>query len=125
MKTFFSFIIAVVAYVVLGLIAWNVVCSNIDVLSKTIVELADYKLYTYSAITYLIMCILPQFSYSHIDNDYYWGIFIWIAINCGIAIATNHWEDMWESVGTIFTILYNIVNVFLITMVVRNLFEKK
>ena len=121
MKGFISLIIAIILYVVLGLVAWNIVWSIIDYPSMTRVELADYRIYTYSGIPMVIMLI----SYLCIggDESALWFVEFLLALNAGIAIATNHWEGMWPSVGVIFTVLYNIVNVVFIAFIIRMFFN--
>ena len=52
-----------------------------------------------------------------------WFVEFLLALNAGVAIATNHWEGMWPSVGFIFTIIYNLVNVIFISGVVRMCFN--
>lgn len=121
MKGFISFIIAVILYLVLGLIAWNIVCSIIDYPSMTLIELADYRIYTYSAIPMVIMFI--SFLCIGGEESALWFIEFLLALNAGVAIATNHWEGMWPSVGLIFTIIYNLVNVIFISFVVRMCFN--
>ena len=76
MKGFLSFIIAVILYIVLGLIAWNIVCSKIDIPSKTLEELADYRLYTYSGITLVLTFLIPIINGSSISNESETSIFI-------------------------------------------------
>ena len=125
MKAFISFIIAVIAYIVLGLIIWNIVYSNTDVLSKTIVELADYKLCAYSAATFLLLCGLPHLSKLNIEDGYYFGVIIIVGVNLGIAIAANHWEGVWEIVSTILAILYNLVNIIFIVGPIHTLMKEK
>jgi hypothetical protein len=121
MKGLISFIIAVILYIVLGLIAWNIVCSIIDYPSMTLIELSDYRIYTYSAIPMVIWFII--FICIGGDERGIWFIEFLLALNAGIAIATNHWEGMWTSVGVIFTIIYNIVNVVFISFAVRICFN--
>lgn len=121
MKAFVSFIIAAILYIVVGLIAWNIVCSIIDYPSMTLIELADYRIYTYSAIPMVIMFI--SFLCIGGDDSALYFIEFLLALNAGIAIAANHWEGMWPSVSVIFTIIYNLVNVFIITCVIRICFN--
>lgn len=125
MKGFLSFIIAIVIYIVLGLIAWNIVCSIIDIPSKTLEELADYRLFTYSGITLALTFIIPVFDGSSISDDSYLPIFIILGINLGIAILINHWENVWPSVSVIFTIIYNLVNILWLTLLIRALFPEE
>lgn len=124
MKGFLSFVIAVILYLVLGLIAWNIVCSIIDIPSKTIEQLADYRLFTYSGITLALTFLIPIFEGSSISDDSYIPIFIILGINLGIAILMNHWENIWPSVSVIFTIIYNLVNILWITLLIRALFPE-
>lgn len=112
MKGFLSFVIALLLYLVLGLIAWNIVCSIIDIPSKTIEQLADYRLFTYSGVTLAVTFLIPIFDGSSFSEDSFFPIFIILGINLGVVIAINHWENIWPSVSVIFTIIYNLVNVF-------------
>jgi hypothetical protein len=121
MKAFVSFIIAAILYIVVGLIAWNIVCSIIDYPSMTLIELADYRIYTYSAIPMIIYFI--AFLFIGGDEGALGFVGFLLALNAGVAIATNHWEGMWPSVGLIFTIIYNLVNVIFISFVVRMCFN--
>jgi hypothetical protein len=104
-----------------GLIAWNIVCSMVDVPSMTLLELADYRIYTYSGLTLAIMLI--SFMFQGGDENAFWFVSFIIAVNAGIAIAVNHWEGIWPSVSIIFTIIYNIVNILFITLVIRMCFK--
>ena len=115
MKTFLSIVFAIVAYIVLGLIAWNIVCSNMDVLSKTIEELADNRLYTYTGVTCGIIGLILIFRNLSKTDEMIFAYGIVLIINFAIALAVNHWESIWDSVSIIFTILYNLVNIFCIT----------
>ena len=115
MKTFLSIVFAIVAYIVLGLIAWNIVCSNLDVLSKTIEELADNRLYTYTGVTCGIIGLILIFRNLSKTDEMIFAYGIVLIINFAIALAVNHWESIWDSVSIIFTILYNLVNIFCIT----------
>ena len=115
MKTFLSIVFAIVAYIVLGLIAWNIVCSNMDVLSKTIEELADNRLYTYTGVTCGIIGLILIFRNLSKTDEMIFAYGIVLIINFAIALAVNHWESIWDSVSIIFTLLYNIVNIFCIT----------
>lgn len=114
MKTFLSIVFAIVAYIILGLIAWNIVCSNMDVLSKTIEELADKRLYTYTGVTCGIIGLILIFRDLRKADKMLFAYAIVLIINFTIALAVNHWESIWDSVSIIFTLLYNIVNIFCI-----------
>ena len=115
MKTFLSIVFAIVTYIVLGLIVWNIVCSNMDVLSKTIEELADNRLYTYTGVTCGIIGLILIFRNLSKTDEMFFAYTIVLIINFAIALAVNHWESIWDSVSIIFTILYNLVNIFCIT----------
>lgn len=115
MKTFFCFIISIVAYLVLGLIAWNIVCSNMDVLSKTIEELAANRLYTYTGVTIGIIGLILIFRNLSKTDEMLFACAIILIINFAIALAVNYWEGIWDSVSIIFTIIYNLVNILCIT----------
>ena len=115
MKTFLSIVFAIVAYIVLGLIAWNIVCSNMDVLSKTIEELADNRLYTYTGVTCGIIGLILIFRNLSKTDEILFACAIVLIINFAIALAVNYWEGIWDSVSIIFTIIYNLVNILCIT----------
>jgi hypothetical protein len=115
MKTFFCFIFSIVAYLVLGLIAWNIVCSNMDVLSKTIEELAANRLYTYTGVTIGIIGLILIFRNLSKTDEILFACAIVLIINFAIALAVNYWEGIWDSVSIIFTIIYNLVNILCIT----------
>lgn len=115
MKTFFCFIFSIVAYLVLGLITWNIVCSNMDVLSKTIEELAANRLYTYTGVTIGIIGLILIFRNLSKTDEMLFACAIVLTINFAIALAVNYWEGIWDSVSIIFTIIYNLVNILCIT----------
>lgn len=115
MKTFFCFIFSIVAYLVLGLITWNIVCSNMDVLSKTIEELAANRLYTYTGVTIGIIGLILIFRNLSKTDEMLFACAIVLIINFAIALAVNYWEGIWDSVSIIFTIIYNLVNILCIT----------
>ena len=76
MKKFLSLVIAAAVYVILGLISWNIVCSIIDLPSKTLIELADYRLWTYSGITFALIYLLQYIlegrdPFDNIGNGYF------------------------------------------------------
>ncbi len=126
MKYFISFIIAIVAYLVLGLIAWNIVYSNIDVMSKTLVELSDYRLFTYSGLTFILICILANIGGS-CNEGFYFSIALFVAIPLIVALVANHWDGVWESVRILISLVYNLANILWISFIIRALFndEKK
>ena len=86
-----------------------------DVLSKTIEELADTKLYTYTGVTCGIIGLTLIFKDLREADKMIFAYGIVLIINFAIALAVNHWESIWDSVSIIFTILYNLVNIFCIT----------
>ena len=59
MKTFFiSLVVAILIYILGGMIVWNLVCSfAIDVPNLSITTLENYRLLTYSGLTGAIMLI--------------------------------------------------------------------
>ena len=120
MKGLLSFIISVALYIVLGLILWNIVCSNIDVLSKTLEDLSEYKLWTYSGLTLAIAIVCSILLGTDSTDFSFWVV----SINFLIALLVNQWESAWPSVNLIFTIIYNLVNIGLIALLVRSFFDK-
>lgn len=104
-KSIVCLTIAVVIYFIVGLIAWNIVCTWVDISSCTLVEISNYKIYTYSGIA-LISAFIAQIK-SENDID---GTSI-ILITGFLALIANYWENIWDSVAIILTILYNIINV--------------
>lgn len=112
MKVLFSLIIAIVVYLICGLIAWNIVYSIIDNSNCTIAELANYKIYTYSGITVLFITIV-ELCRSY-DRDNISHIFI-LMINTLIATSANIWENIWESTYLIIFIIYNLINIIVMT----------
>ncbi len=111
MKFIFSLIIAVVVYLGLGLVAWNIVYSFLDIDHMTLVSIANARIYTYSGFTllgYLILCFL----YNDDDSDFIWII---IGVNAGIAMLLNKCENAWDSVILIVSIIYNLVNIGILT----------
>lgn len=111
MKFIFSLIIAVVVYLGLGLVAWNIVYSFLDIDHMTLVSLADARIYTYSGFTLLGYLIL---SFLYGDSPEY--LFYIIIINGAIAILFNQWGNAWDSVILIVSIIYNLVNIGILTM---------
>ena len=129
MKKFLSLVIATAVYVILGLISWNIVCSIIDLPSKTLIELADYRLWTYSGITFALIYLLQYIlegkdPFDNIGKGYFLFL-IPLILNVVIGLFVNHWEGAWQSVNIIFTIIYNVVNVAYITIYVYFILDKK
>lgn len=58
-KSIVYLIIATIIYFIVGLIAWNIVCSWVDISSCTLVEISNYRIYTYSGIA-LISAIIAE-----------------------------------------------------------------
>jgi len=122
MKGFICFIACIAIYLILGLIAWNIVYSNIDVGPMTLIELSDYRLYTYTAIAGLVsLVIIHVFSNKMSGEQEGMTTFVLIAlgINVGVALLVNHWGGAWEVVSLIFAILYNLVNIIVMTIMMR------
>lgn len=129
MKKFLSLVIAAAVYVILGLISWNIVCSIIDLPSKTLIELADYRLWTYSGITFALIYLLQYIlegrdPFDNIGNGYFLFL-IPLILNVVIGLFVNHWEGAWQSVNIIFTIIYNVINIAYITIYVYFILDKK
>lgn len=129
MKKFLSLVIATAVYVILGLISWNIVCSIIDLPSKTLIELADYRLWTYSGITFVLIYLLQYIlegkdPFDNIGKGYFLFL-IPLILNVVIGLFVNHWEGAWQSVNIIFTIIYNVVNIAYITIYVYFILDKK
>lgn len=126
MKGFVCFIACAAIYLIMGIIAWNIVCSIIDIGPRTLIELSDYRLYIYTAIAGLVsLVIIHVFSKSTSGEQEGMTTFVLIAlgINVGIALLVNHWEGAWEVVSLIFTILYNLVNIIVMTIMMRAAIE--
>ena len=129
MKKFLSLVIAAAVYVILGLISWNIVCSIIDLPSKTLIELADYRLWTYSGITFALIYLLQYIlegkdPFDNIGKGYFLFL-IPLILNVVIGLFVNHWEGAWQSVNIIFTIIYNVINIAYITIYVYFILDKK
>lgn len=129
MKKFLSLVIATAVYVILGLISWNIVCSIIDLPSKTLIELADYRLWTYSGITFVLIYLLQYIlegkdPFDNIGKGYFLFL-IPLILNVVIGLFVDHWEGAWQSVNIIFTIIYNVINIAYITIYVYFILDKK
>ncbi len=122
MKGFVSFIAAAAIYFIAGIICWNIVCSVMDIGKLTLVQLADYRLLTYSALTVAVslavwaMTDSSKFASLKDYNAYSWMVVIVAVVNYFIGVAVNHWESVWDVVATIFTIIYNVINIGLLTL---------
>ena len=109
-KSIVCLIIVVIIYFIVGLIAWNIVCSWVDISSRTLAEIGKYKIYTYSGITMVsayISAFIAEIKYGK-DMD---GACTILILNGFIALIANGWENMWETTAVILTILYNIINI--------------
>ncbi|WP_297273016.1 hypothetical protein [uncultured Bacteroides sp.] len=102
-------IVAAIVYFIAGLIAWNIVCSWIDIQSCTIIELSDYRIFTYTGVA--ILSSLTAIIKEDLNKD---SIITVLLVTGFIAYLTNHWENVWDSVALIITILYNIINIYII-----------
>ena len=51
-------------------------------------------------------------------------VLIALGINVGIALLVNHWEGAWEVVSLIFAILYNLVNIIVMTIMMRTAIDQ-
>lgn len=128
MKAILSFIISIAIYLGIGLIVWNIVYSLIDLSSVTVVALSNYRLCTYSAVTLLFFYILPFLIGTNTNDDvegYYIGVTMIIGINLLVMIAINSWKDAWESVSTIVSIIYNIINIGYMAITIYSILKHK
>ena len=122
MKGFVSFIAAAAIYFLAGIICWNIVCSVMDIGKLTIIQLADYRLTTYSVLTAAVslavwaMTDSEKFASQKDYDAYSWMAVIVVVVNLVVGIAVNHWESVWNVVATIFTVIYNMVNVGLMAL---------
>lgn len=92
-KSIVCLIIAVIIYFIVGLIAWNIVCSWVDISSCTLAEIGKYKIYTYSGITMVsayISAFIAEIKYGK-DMD---GACTILILNGFIALIANGWENM-------------------------------
>ena len=113
-KSIVCLIIAVIIYFIVGLIAWNIVCSWVDISSCTLVEISNYRIYTYSGIAF-ISTIIAEIRAGIKNGRDMDGACTILFITGFLAFMANHWESMWDSVAVILTILYNIVNIAVMT----------
>lgn len=109
-KLIICLIIAVVIYLIGGLIVWNIVCTWIDIESCTLIEISNYRVYTYSGLVVASCCIAEIKKGSDIDGAS--GVPLLTGF---IACIVNQWESVWDSVAIILTILYNIINIAIMT----------
>ena len=109
---------AAIVYFVVGLIVWNIVCTWIDLPSCTLTELSNYKVYTYSGVAALFSFLCASNSEKRIEF-----IFWVLTITGCIAYLANHWESIWDSVALIMSILYNLVNIFIMGVCLFLLFD--
>lgn len=108
-------IAAALVWFIGGLIAWNIVCSFVDAENTPILMLANYRIATYSGISILSSyCVLKiKFDDRKFDFTSIATIYVVAAI---IACVVNYWESVWDSVALIITILYNVVNILLMSV---------
>jgi hypothetical protein len=119
MKWFISLIISIAIYLGLGLIVWNIVFSCLDVNSMTLVALSNYRLATYSILTFVVAKLIPIIMGDSTDEGFDIFIALVVFINLIIAMIFNSWEGAWTSVNTIINVIYNIVNIGLMTCMIR------
>ena len=112
-KSIVCLIIAAAIYFIVGLIAWNIVCSWVDISSCTLVEISNYRIYTYSGIA-LISAVIAEIRAGIKKGRDMDGACTILFITGFLAFMANYWENIWDSVAVILTILYNIVNLSLI-----------
>lgn len=116
MKFIGSLFGAIITYLIIGIIAWNLVCSfMIDIPSTSIIELANYRICTYSVVTLVLMFLfIPKCGTDLIEGLLFYGGVI--AVNAAIAIGVNYWDTAWDNVIVILAWVYNIVNVMVIAL---------
>ena len=82
-----------------------------DIGKLTLVQLADYRLLTYSVLTLGVslavwaMTDSAKFASQKDYDAYSWMAVIVVLVNYLIGVAVNHWESVWDVVATIFTII--------------------
>lgn len=113
-KSIVCLIIAAAIYFIVGLIAWNIVCSWVDISSCTLVEISNYRIYTYSGIA-LISAVIAEIRAGIKKGRDMDGACTILFIIGFLAFMANYWENIWDSVAVILTILYNIVNIAVMT----------
>ena len=113
-KSIVCLIIAAAIYFIVGLIAWNIVCSWVDISSCTLVEISNYSIYTYSGIA-LISAVIAEIRAGIKKGRDMDGACTILFITGFLAFMANYWENIWDSVAVILTILYNIVNIAVMT----------
>ena len=113
-KSIVCLIIAAAIYFIVGLIAWNIVCSWVDISSCTLVEISNYRIYTYSGIA-LISAVIAEIRAGIKKGRDMDGACTILFITGFLAFMANYWENIWDSVAVILTILYNIVTIAVIT----------
>ena len=113
-KSIVCLIIAAAIYFIVGLIAWNIVCSWVDISSCTLVEISNYRIYTYSGIA-LISAVIAEIRAGIKKGRDMDGACTILFITGFLAFEANYWENIWDSVAVILTILYNIVNIAVMT----------
>lgn len=116
MKFIGALIGAIISYLIIGIIAWNLVCSFlIDIPTTSIIELANYRICTYSVVTLVFMFLfIPKSATNLIEGILLYSGFI--AVNAAIAIGVNYWDTAWDSVVVILAWVYNIVNIMVIAL---------
>ena len=113
-KSIVCLIIAAAIYFIVGLIAWNIVRSWVDISSCTLVEISNYRIYTYSGIA-LISAVIAEIRAGIKKGRDMDGACTILFITGFLAFMANYWENIWDSVAVILTILYNIVNIAVMT----------
>ena len=119
MKGLISFVVAVAIYFFIGIVAWNIVYSFLDINSMTILAISNYQLCTYSAFTFIIVSVIlvTKVGLDHVDDGTFMILGIIIGLNLIIAIALNYWDTAWDIVVSILNIIYNIVNIGISTII--------
>lgn len=120
MKTFFiSLVVSILIYILGGMIVWNLVCSfAIDVPNLPITTLENYRLFTYSGLTGVVMLITQIIEDDCTKNREEAMTFFYVAlgINLAIAVGVNYWNTVWDAVLFILCLIYNLGNIGIMTM---------
>lgn len=119
MKGVICFIAACTIYVLGGLIAWKVICPMIiDVPSSTLTELANYKLYCYTGVALVISCFTFE-----ADEKKCLILFGALCVSFLIGITVNT-LGISGVIANIATIVYNLINVVVITISLYAIIQK-
>lgn len=121
MRALICFIAACAIYIFGGAFIWGIVYSMINIESTTLVDLANYQLYCYSGVAAIIsILVLLFFGDGGNSIEVMTGV---LFASLLIGIAMNSWE-IGETMTTVMTVIYNVVNVGVMTLSLYFAFEK-